>query len=279
MEYSAIFHDMDKRFCYAIDKDLFVIRVQVKKDDMKEVILHYEDKYIPIERKDTRMTLPMKKVATSQFHDYYEAQLQMHLICLRYFFEFTDMQGEKVYYGNYEFDKECITNRDRMFDCPQNLREEEMFEVPQWAANKVVYDGCKAMINVFMKGNGCKITVGRGSLIDESTSIVLMGQGNRVEIGEECMFAEKVEIWASDTHLITDLQGNPLNPSKPVVIGKHVWLGKGVNVMKGVTIGEHTTVGLGSIVTKDLPPHCIAAGSPAKVVRTGTDWHLGHTNI
>lgn len=139
MEYSAIFHDMDKRFCYAIDKDLFVIRVQVKKDDMKEVILHYENKYIPMERKDTRMTLPMKKVATSQFHDYYEAQLQMHLICLRYFFEFTDMQGEKVYYGNYEFDKECITNRDRMFDCPQNLREEEMFEVPQWAANKVVY--------------------------------------------------------------------------------------------------------------------------------------------
>ena len=139
MEYSAIFHDMDKRFCYAIDKDLFVIRVQVKKDDMEEVILHCEDKYIPMERKDTRKTISMKKVATSQFHDYYEAQLQMHLICLRYFFEFKDMQGERVYYGNYEFSKECITNRDRMFDCPQNLREEEMFEVPQWAANKAVY--------------------------------------------------------------------------------------------------------------------------------------------
>ena len=38
MEYSAILHDMDKRFCYAIDKDLFVIRVQVKKDDIKEMI-------------------------------------------------------------------------------------------------------------------------------------------------------------------------------------------------------------------------------------------------
>ena len=139
MEYAAIFHDMDKRFCYAIDKDLFVIRVQVKKDDMREVILHYEDKYIPMESEDTRKTIPMKKIATSQFHDYYEAQLQMHLICLRYYFEFTDMQGEKVYYGNYEFTKECITNRDRMFDCPQNLREEEMFEVPKWAANKVVY--------------------------------------------------------------------------------------------------------------------------------------------
>ena len=63
----------------------------------------------------------------------------MDMICLRYFFEFTDMHGEKAYYGNYEFSKECITNIDRMFDCPQNLREEEMFEVPEWAANKVVY--------------------------------------------------------------------------------------------------------------------------------------------
>ena len=56
MEYSAIFHDMDKRFSYAVDKDLFVIRVQVKKDDMKEVILHYEDKY-NMERKEPRKTV------------------------------------------------------------------------------------------------------------------------------------------------------------------------------------------------------------------------------
>ena len=139
MEYSAIYHDMDKRFCYAIDKGVFVIRIQVKKDDIKEIILHYMDKYISIEMKDTRKTVPMKKIASSQFHDYYEAQIRMDMICLRYFFEFTDMHGEKAYYGNYEFSKECITNIDRMFDCPQNLREEEMFEVPEWAANKVVY--------------------------------------------------------------------------------------------------------------------------------------------
>jgi len=145
--------------------------------------------------------------------------------------------------------------------------------------NEVLYEGCKAMICAFIKGNGCRISVGKDSLIDESTNIILMGQGNRVEIGEECMFADKVEIWASDTHLITDKEGHPINPSKPVIIGKHVWLGKGVNVMKGVTIGEHTTVGLGSIVTKDIPPHCIAAGNPAKVVKTGTDWHFGHIDI
>ena len=60
MEYSAILHDMDKRFCYAIDKDLFVIRVQVKKDDIKEIILHYEDKYIPLEWKDTRKRISLR---------------------------------------------------------------------------------------------------------------------------------------------------------------------------------------------------------------------------
>ena len=40
MEYSAIVHDMDKSFCYAIDKDLCVIRVKVKKEDIKEIMLH-----------------------------------------------------------------------------------------------------------------------------------------------------------------------------------------------------------------------------------------------
>ena len=123
------------------------------------------------------------------------------------------------------------------------------------------------------------MSVGKNALLDEDTTIICMGQGNSVTIGEECMFADKVEIWASDTHLITDLQGNPLNPSKPVHIGKHVWLGKGVCVMKGVTIGEHSTVGLGSIVTKDIPPHTIAAGNPARVVKTGTDWQMGFIDI
>lgn len=139
MEYSAIHHDMDKRFCYAIDKDYFVIRIQVKKGDMQEVILHHEDKYIPLSICDTRQAIPMTRIASSEYHDYYEAVVKMHLICLRYFFELADRQGNRTYYGNYEFTDTYITDRDRMFDCPQNLREEEMFEIPKWAANKSVY--------------------------------------------------------------------------------------------------------------------------------------------
>lgn len=145
--------------------------------------------------------------------------------------------------------------------------------------NEVVYDGCLAIISVRIRGNGCKVSVGKGSLLDESTSIICMGQNIYVDIGPECMFAENVEIWASDTHLITDLEGNPVNPSKPVVIGEHVWLGKGVKVMKGVTIGNNSVVGMGSIVTKDTPPHSVSAGNPAKVVKTGVDWKFGFIEI
>ena len=145
--------------------------------------------------------------------------------------------------------------------------------------NEVVYDGCLAVISVRIRGNGCKVSVGKGSLIDESSSIVCMGQSNYVDIGEGCMFAENVEIWDSDTHLITDLMGCPINPSKPVVIENHVWLGKGVKVMKGVTIGHNSVVGMGSIVTKDIPQHSIAAGNPAKVVKNGVDWKFGFIDI
>ena len=123
---------MDKRFCYAIDKDLFVIRRL--KDDMKEIILHCEDKYIPMERKDTKKTILMK-IATSQFHDYCDTAPDASDMS-QILFEFTTRRV-KIYHGNYEFYKECITNRDRMFDCPQNLREEEMFEVPDRAAQHV----------------------------------------------------------------------------------------------------------------------------------------------
>lgn len=145
--------------------------------------------------------------------------------------------------------------------------------------NEVVLDGCLAMIGLLIKGNGCRCSVGRGAHLDESSNIYLMGQNNHVEIGRDCMFAEHVEIWATDTHPITDLEGRVLNPSQPVVVEDHVWLGKHVNVMKGVTIGHHAVVGLGSVVTKDIPPHSIAAGNPARVVRTGVDWQMDHICI
>lgn len=139
MEYSAICHFADKRYCFALEKDTFLFRIKGKKDDIKRVILHYQDKYLPLEIKDTKANIEMVLAATDRVSDYFETVIHFHVVCLRYFFEIEGMDGQRVFYGNYEFKEEPFTDIERMFDCPQNLREEEMLLVPEWAKNKVVY--------------------------------------------------------------------------------------------------------------------------------------------
>lgn len=139
MEFSAIFHDTTKKYCYALEKGLFAIRLKTKKNDIKRVTLLYQDKYIPIDFFDTRASKDMQKIASDNYCDYYEVQLEMDMVCLRYQFELEDYDGQISYYANHEFYKEPRTHIDYMYDCPQNLREEEMVIVPEWAKNKVVY--------------------------------------------------------------------------------------------------------------------------------------------
>ncbi len=139
MDYAAIRHQSDKNYCYAIEKGHFVFRLQVKKGDIKRVTLHYQDKYIPVKFRDTRAQIEMNPVACDDFLEYYEAELKFDVVCLRYYFEIEDMEGKVTYYSSYQFQEEPFDDIERLFDCPQNLREEEMFHVPEWAANKVVY--------------------------------------------------------------------------------------------------------------------------------------------
>ena len=139
MEYAAIRHFADKRYCYAMAKGRFLIRLEVKKGDTAGVTLHTQNKYLPIRYMDTRQEYPMEIACSDNLLDYYEAELDMDVVCLRYFFEIKDREGNVAYYGNHGFYEACITDIDRMFDCPQTLREEERFELPDWAENKVIY--------------------------------------------------------------------------------------------------------------------------------------------
>ena len=99
MEFSAITHYMEKRFCYAIEPGKFVVRIETKKDDMEKVILHYRDKYIPLQYLDTSASKEMEKVTSSRFHDYYEVVIDINCICLRYQFELIGKDGSRAYYG------------------------------------------------------------------------------------------------------------------------------------------------------------------------------------
>lgn len=59
--------------------------------------------------------------------------------------------------------------------------------------------------------------------------------------------------------------------SKPVVIGRNVWIGSKSRINKGVTIGDNAIVAAHAVVTKDVPPNSIAAGNPARIVKTDID--------
>lgn len=55
---------------------------------------------------------------------------------------------------------------------------------------------------------------------------------------------------------------------EPIVVGKGASIGSGATILSNVSIGANATVGAGAVVTKDVPPGCIVAGNPSKVIRT-----------
>lgn len=52
-------------------------------------------------------------------------------------------------------------------------------------------------------------------------------------------------------------------------IGKKCFIGANAIIMPGLKIGNHCIIGAGSVVTKDIPDYCIAAGNPAKIIKEG----------
>ncbi len=63
----------------------------------------------------------------------------------------------------------------------------------------------------------------------------------------------------------------PLRGARGVEIGDHVWIGYGAIVLPGVAIGSISIVGAGAVVTRDVPPRSVVAGSPARVLRKLAD--------
>lgn len=59
--------------------------------------------------------------------------------------------------------------------------------------------------------------------------------------------------------------------AKPVHIGNDCWLCANVTVCPGVTIGDNCVIGAGSVVTRDIPSNCFAAGNPCRVIRELTE--------
>ncbi|HJK73201.1 MAG TPA: DapH/DapD/GlmU-related protein [Methanocorpusculum sp.] len=55
--------------------------------------------------------------------------------------------------------------------------------------------------------------------------------------------------------------------TKPIVLGKNVWVGSHATILPGVTVGDGAIVAAGAVVTKDVPPGTVVGGVPAKVIK------------
>ena len=111
------------------------------------------------------------------------------------------------------------------------------------------------------------IQIGDNSLIGEYT--VIRGQGG-VTIGDRVYTSPFTQIIAVN-HVFTD----PNIPfieqgitAEGIVIEDDVWIGANAIITDGVHIGEGAVIAAGAVVTKDIPPHTLAGGVPAKVIRT-----------
>jgi acetyltransferase-like isoleucine patch superfamily enzyme len=111
------------------------------------------------------------------------------------------------------------------------------------------------------------IKIGRNSLIGEYS--VIRGQGG-VTIGDRVYTSPFTQIIAVN-HIFDD----PKRPfveqgitAEGIVIEDDVWLGASAVITDGVRVGQGAVVAAGAVVTKDVPPHTVVAGVPARVIKT-----------
>ena len=98
----------------------------------------------------------------------------------------------------------------------------------------------------------------------------------KLTIGDRVSIAAGVIIILSSHSNFSDVSKHVTQRADTVTIENDVWIGAGSVILNGVNIGKGSVIGCGSVVTRDVPPHTVVAGNPAKVLRTvNEDEHIG----
>jgi acetyltransferase-like isoleucine patch superfamily enzyme len=135
-------------------------------------------------------------------------------------------------------------------------------------ANRIsIGDGVLIHEHAWLMARGGPLVIGDRSVLNRFVKVVVFGgitMGEGVIIGDHAYLSD---VEYEPGHADVPPEHRPLTQPQPVVLGPYAALGVGVIVKPGVTIGERAYVGAGSIVTRDVPPHTLAVGAPARVVR------------
>ena len=146
-------------------------------------------------------------------------------------------------------------------------------------------EDCIVSGNFIFESNAGKVTIGNHSYIGGGMFI----SRSSITIGDNVTIAWGGTIYDHDSHSINYLDRrkdiddqleclrNGRNfienkdwsnvNSRPIIIKDDAWIGMNVIILKGVTIGRGAIIGAGSVVTRDVPDWCVAAGNPARVVK------------
>jgi maltose O-acetyltransferase len=109
---------------------------------------------------------------------------------------------------------------------------------------------------------GARVSIGDDTFVNYGS---LISAYKHIEIGHHCLLGHYLTLLDNNEHDVEQLEVPA--PSAPIVIGDHVWIGSRVIILPGVSIGHGAAVGAGSVVTKSIPPRCLAVGNPARVLR------------
>jgi maltose O-acetyltransferase len=111
-----------------------------------------------------------------------------------------------------------------------------------------------------------------GDRVWTNNNLAIICNGSSIVIEKDTLIGLNVEIMDSDFHNLSPLTRRSREPtSSPVLIESNVWIGSNVRILKGVTVGKNSVIANGSIVVKSIPENVIAAGIPAKVVKSLED--------
>ena len=89
-----------------------------------------------------------------------------------------------------------------------------------------------------------------------------------VSFGDNVFISPNCGFYTTELPIDAASRNQGLEYAKPIKVGCNVWIGGGVTVLAGVTIGDNVVIGAGSVVTKDIPPNCVAAGNPCVPTKT-----------
>jgi acetyltransferase-like isoleucine patch superfamily enzyme len=117
------------------------------------------------------------------------------------------------------------------------------------------------------RNSNSRIIIGNDVWINNN--IMLVSEGEGIVIGAKTLIGHNVEIVDSDFHALhPNMRMTGRGKTAKVSIGENVFIGSNVKILKGVSIGDNSVIGQGSIVTQSIPADVIAAGNPARVIKS-----------